>query len=54
MVKLINLCFSVTSGGFLDDGIPGRGGLVRPLGRPGPALEGFGGLAGVPVSAIRR
>jgi hypothetical protein len=28
--------------------------LVQPLGRPGPALEGFGGLAGVPTMAARR
>ncbi len=32
----------------------GAGVLRRPLGRPGPALEGFGGLAGVPASAARR
>ena len=28
--------------------------LWRPLGRSGPALEGFGGLAGVPASVARR
>ena len=32
----------------------GAGVLRRPLGRPGPALEGFGGLADVPASAARR
>jgi len=39
---------------FLMTGCLAAGVLVRPLGRPGPAREGFGGLAGVPASAIRR
>ncbi len=38
---------------FLWTGCLGAGVLVRPLGRPGPAREGFGALAGVPASAIR-
>ena len=32
----------------------GAGVLRRPLGEAGPALEGFGGLAGVPASVARR